>query len=66
MPDVWQSIVDGLVAIASNPLYLLALIALIVLLMIAILVHHIRKIRNEDAWIHQPWGAKWKGRNRGT
>lgn len=65
MPDIWQSIVDGLAAIAWNPLYLMALIALIVLLMVAIVVHHIRKIRNQEPWIHQAWGANWKGRNRG-
>jgi hypothetical protein len=64
MADVWHSIVDFLAAIASNPAYLFLLIALIILLMIAIVVHHIRKIRNQEPWIHQAWGAKWKGRGR--
>ncbi len=64
MADVWQSIVDFLAAIASNPAYLLLFIGLILLLMVAIVVRHIRKIRNEEPWIHQAWGAKWKGRGR--
>ncbi|OGS51185.1 MAG: hypothetical protein A3K65_05665 [Euryarchaeota archaeon RBG_16_68_12] len=64
MADVWQSIVDFLSAIASNPAYLLLFIALIILLMVAIVVHHIRKIRNQEPWIHQAWGANWKGRGR--
>ncbi len=65
MADLWQSIVDGLAGIATNPLYLFAFITLIILLMLAIVVHHIRKVRNQEPWIHQAWGANWKGRNRG-
>ncbi len=65
MADVWETIVGFLSAIASNPAYLLLFIALIILLMVAIVVHHIRKIRNEDPWIHQAWGAKRKDRYRG-
>ena len=64
MASIWESIVGFLDAIASNPAYLFLLLALIMLLMIWIVVRHIRKIRDQEVWIHQAWGAKWKGRGR--
>lgn len=62
MASVWESIVGFLDEIGRNPAYLFLLLGFIFLLIIAIVVHHIRKIRNQDVWVHQAWGAKWKGR----
>ncbi len=62
MASVWESITGFLDAIASNPLYLLAVLSLIALLIIWLTVHYIRKIRGQEVWVHQAWGAKWKGR----
>lgn len=62
MADPYQTIVGFLEAIGTNPGYLLLVLGFVALLIIWLTVHHIRKIRNEDLWIHQAWGAKWKGR----
>jgi len=60
--SIWESIVGFLDEIVKNPAYLFLFVGLILLLIIALVVHHIRKIRNQDIWVHQAWGAKWKGR----
>jgi len=62
MASIWEQIVGFLDAIATNPAYLFLLLALIFVLIIAIVVHHIWKIRHEYIWVHQAWGANWKGR----
>ncbi|TLZ70967.1 MAG: hypothetical protein E6K10_06185 [Methanobacteriota archaeon] len=62
MASIWEQIVGLLNAIATNPAYLLGFLAFVFLLIILIVVQHIRKIRNEDIWVHQAWGANWKGR----
>jgi len=62
MASVWESIVGFLDEIGWNPAYLFLLLGLIFLLILGIVVHHIRKIRNQDIWVHQAWGSKWKGR----
>jgi len=64
MASVWDDIVGFLAAIAANPAYLFLLLGFIFFLIVLLVVHRIRKIRNEDPWIHQAWGAKWKGRSR--
>ncbi len=64
MASVWDDIVGFLSAIGSNPAYLFLMLGLILLLVIVLVVLHIRKIRNQDIWVHQAWGAKWKGRTR--
>ena len=51
-----------LASIGSNPAYLFLFLGFIFLLIIVIVVQYIRKIRNQDIWVHQAWGAKWKGR----
>jgi len=64
MASVWESIVGFLDSIATNPAYLFGLLAFVFLIIILIVVQHIRKIRNQDIWVHQAWGAKYKGRGR--
>jgi len=27
-----------------------------------IIAHHIHKIRSQEIFVHQAWGANWKGR----
>jgi len=60
--SVWESIAGFLDQIGRNPAYLFLFLGFILLLIIALVVHHIRKIRNQEIWVHQAWGAKWKGR----
>jgi len=62
MAEPWSSIVGFLEALGSNFAYLLLFLGFIVLLIIWLMVHHIRRIRSQDIWIHQSWGAKWRGR----
>ena len=62
MADLSQMLVGFLDALARNPAYLFLFMAFIILLILAIVVHHIRAIRNEEIYVHQAWGAKWKGR----
>ena len=48
--------------ILQNPLYLLLTVGGIALISILIVVHRIHKIHSEEIFVHQAWGAKWKGR----
>jgi len=64
MASIWEQIVGFLASIGSNPAYLFLFLGFIFLLIIVIVVQYIRKIRNQDIWVHQAWGAKWKGRGR--
>ncbi len=64
MASVWEDIVGFLAAIAANPAYLFMFLGFIFFLIVLLVVQHIRKIRNQEPWIHQAWGAKWKGRTR--
>ena len=62
MADLSQILVGFLDALARNPAYLFLFFAFIVLLILWITVRHIRSLRNEEIFVHQAWGAKWKGR----
>ena len=62
MADLYQSIAGFLEALVTNPAYLFLSLGFIALLILWLTVRHIRKIRGEDIWVHQAWGAKWKGR----
>lgn len=54
---------EGLIAnLTQNPAYLLLTIGGIALLIILLVARHIHKIRSEEIFIHQAWGANWKGR----
>ena len=55
--------IEGLFStILENPLYLLLTVGVISLLFIAVVAHRIHKIHSEDIFVHQAWGANWKGR----
>lgn len=62
MVDLYQAIVGFLEALSTNVAYLFLFLGFVILLIIWLTVRHIRKIQREDVWVHQAWGAKWKGR----
>ena len=49
-------------SLGENPVNLLLLVGGVSLLLLLILLHHIHKIRSQEIYVHQAWGAKWKGR----
>ncbi len=57
------SMVEGFFnSLLQNPVYLLLFVGGIALFLILILAHHIHKIRAQEIFVHQAWGANWKGR----
>lgn len=64
MADLSEILVGFLDALVRNPAYLFLFIAFIILLIFVLVVQHIRSIRNQDIYVHQAWGAHWKGRTR--
>jgi hypothetical protein len=62
MPDILGTLEGYLSTIAQNPVYLLLTVGAISVLMLVIVLHHIHKIHREDIYVHQAWGADWKGR----
>ncbi len=55
--------VNGFVStILGNPVYLLVMLGGLAFFALLVVVHHIHKIRSEEIFVHQPWGANWKGR----
>ncbi len=62
MADVGSAITQFFGSIASNPLYLLLFVGGIALFAMLIIAHHIHKIRSQEIFVHQAWGASWKGR----
>ncbi|TMA04929.1 MAG: hypothetical protein E6J93_05445 [Methanobacteriota archaeon] len=48
--------------ILGNPTYLLLTISGFALFALLVVVHHIHKIHSEEIFVHQAWGANWKGR----
>ena len=49
-------------ALFVDPLFLLLLIGLIALGLVVLLALHIHRIHSEEIFLHQAWGANWKGR----
>jgi len=62
MADFVATIEGFFSTILENPLYLLLTVGVISLLFIALVAHRIHKIHSEDIFVHQAWGANWKGR----
>lgn len=62
MADFLGTLEAYLSTIAQSPVYLLLTTGAISVLMLVIVLHHIHKIHREDIFVHQPWGADWKGR----
>lgn len=62
MADLGTAVNDFFTFLSQNPLYLLLLAGGVAALFILLLARHIHKIRSEDIFVHQAWGANWKGR----
>ena len=62
MADFGEMLNGFLSPILQNPLYLLLTVGGIALVVILLVVHRIHKIHSEVIFVHQAWGAKWKGR----
>jgi len=62
MADLLATLQGYLSTILGNPVYLLLVIGVLSLLLLIAVLHHIHKIHNEDIFVHQAWGANWKGR----
>ncbi len=62
MADLGTLIGNFFTSLSQNPLYLLLFIGGVALILILILALHIHKIRSQEIFVHQAWGANWKGR----
>lgn len=62
MADVGATIQQFFSSILGDPLYLLLFVGLIALGLLVLIAHHIHKIRSQEIFVHQAWGANWKGR----
>lgn len=62
MADLGTAIGEFFASLSSNPVYFLLFVGGIALLGLAIIAHHIHKIRSQEIFVHQAWGANWKGR----
>jgi hypothetical protein len=62
MADLLGTFEGYLSTILQSPVYLLLTVGVLSVFMLVIVLHHIHKIHREDIYIHQPWGANWKGR----
>jgi hypothetical protein len=62
MADPFGTVDGFLRSILQDPVYVLITVGGIALVVLLAVAHHIHKIRNEDIFVHQAWGANWKGR----
>ena len=62
MADPVGSISTFLDTIVHNPVYLLLTVGVVALFVLAVVAHRIHKIHSQEIFVHQAWGANWKGR----
>lgn len=62
MADPTETVGTLLHTIVNDPVYLLLTAGAVALFVLFIVGHHIHKIRSEEIFVHQAWGANWKGR----
>lgn len=62
MVDVVGTVRSFFDAILQNPVYLLVTIGAIALVFVILFAWHIHQIHGKDLFVHQAWGANWKGR----
>ncbi|HYT00170.1 MAG TPA: hypothetical protein VEO20_05850 [Thermoplasmata archaeon] len=62
MADAAGTVGSFLDTIVHNPVYLLLAVGGIALFILALVAHRIHKIHSEEIFVHQAWGANWKGR----
>ena len=49
-------------SIVQNPVYLLLTVGGFALFVLLLVAYRIHKIHSQEIFVHQAWGAKWKGR----
>ncbi|HEX9340281.1 MAG TPA: hypothetical protein VF992_03810 [Thermoplasmata archaeon] len=62
MADLVGSVGAFLDTIVHNPVYLLLTVGGIALFVLLLVAHRIHKIHSQEIFVHQAWGANWKGR----
>jgi hypothetical protein len=62
MADLLGTVNGFFSTILGNPVYLLLTIGGVAVFMLAVVAHRIHKIHSEEIFVHQAWGANWKGR----
>lgn len=62
MADALAAVNDFFSTILNNPLYLFVTVGGLALFIILLVAHRIHKIHSEEIFVHQAWGANWKGR----
>ena len=62
MADFGTTVNGFLSSIAQNPVYLLLTVGAVAAFLLLVIAHHIHKIRSQEIFVHQAWGANWKGR----
>ncbi len=62
MADPLGTVEHFVSSILQNPVYLLLTVAGVALFILLLVAHRIHKIHSEEIFVHQAWGANWKGR----
>lgn len=62
MADFAETVNGFFAIIVQNPVYLLLTIGAVALFVIVVVAHRIHKIHSQEIFVHQAWGANWKGR----
>ena len=48
--------------LSENPAYLILAVGGVAFFIILLVARYIHKIHSEEIFVHQAWGANWKGR----
>ncbi len=62
MADLGTALHEFFASLLADPLYLLLLMGLVALVLVAVIAIHIHRIHSQEIFVHQAWGANWKGR----
>ncbi len=62
MADLGSAVQGFFTSLTQNPVYLLLAAGGVALVIILFVAHRIHKIHSEEIFVHQAWGANWKGR----
>lgn len=49
-------------SILQNPVYLLLSVGAVAFFILLVVIYRIHKIHCQEIFVHQAWGANWKGR----
>lgn len=62
MTDLLSTVNGFFSTVLGNPVYTFLMVGGLALFMLLVVAHRIHKIRSEEIFVHQAWGANWKGR----